>query len=87
MSAFVARWCVGSRVEATGGVFQVREHEPAPRSRQGCTGRREADKDIAAWPHLTAGGRALICPRYSNNIREGVLARRGIRCSGRKGFP
>jgi hypothetical protein len=27
----VARWCVGSRVETTGGVFQVREgREPAP---------------------------------------------------------
>jgi len=30
-SAFVARWCVGNRVETTGGVFQVREDEPAPR--------------------------------------------------------
>jgi hypothetical protein len=30
-SAFVARWCVGGRIEATGGVFQVREDEPAPR--------------------------------------------------------
>ena len=30
-SAFVARWCVGSRFEITGGVFQVREDEPAPR--------------------------------------------------------
>ena len=30
-SAFVARWCVGARVEATGGVFQVREDEPVPR--------------------------------------------------------
>ena len=30
-SAFVARWCVGSRVEAAGGVFHVREDEPAPR--------------------------------------------------------
>src|ERR1700758_1754532 len=27
-SAFVARWCVGSRVETTGGVFQVREDAP-----------------------------------------------------------
>jgi hypothetical protein len=24
-SAFVARWCAGSKIEATGGVFQVRE--------------------------------------------------------------
>jgi hypothetical protein len=30
-SAFVARWCVGSRVEMPGGVYQVREDEPAPR--------------------------------------------------------
>jgi hypothetical protein len=30
-SAFVARRCVARRVEATGGVFQVREGEPATR--------------------------------------------------------
>jgi hypothetical protein len=30
-SAFVARWCLGSKVETTGGVFQVREDEPASR--------------------------------------------------------
>ena len=30
-SAFVARWCVGSKVETAHGVFQVREDEPAPR--------------------------------------------------------
>jgi hypothetical protein len=30
-SAFVSRWCVGSKVETAGGVFQVREDEPAPR--------------------------------------------------------
>jgi hypothetical protein len=30
-SAFVARWCLVARVETTGGVFQVREDEPAPR--------------------------------------------------------
>jgi hypothetical protein len=29
--AFVARWCVGSKAETAGGVFQVREDEPAPR--------------------------------------------------------
>ena len=29
--AFVARWCVGSKVETAGGVFQVRDDEPAPR--------------------------------------------------------
>jgi hypothetical protein len=26
-SAFVARWCVGAKVETAGGVFQVREDE------------------------------------------------------------
>ena len=30
-SEFVARWCVGYRVETCGGVFQVREDEPTPR--------------------------------------------------------
>lgn len=30
-SAFVARWCAATKVETTGGVFQVREDEPAPR--------------------------------------------------------
>jgi len=30
-SAFVARGCVGSKVETAGGVFQVREDDPAPR--------------------------------------------------------
>ena len=28
-SAFVACWCVGSKVETAGGVFHVREDEPA----------------------------------------------------------
>ena len=30
-SAFVSRWCVGTKSETTGGVFQVREDEPEPR--------------------------------------------------------
>ena len=30
-SAFAARWCVGSKVDITGGVFQLREDEPVPR--------------------------------------------------------
>jgi hypothetical protein len=29
--AFAARWCVGSKVETAGGVFQVREDDPAQR--------------------------------------------------------
>jgi hypothetical protein len=30
-SAFVARWCVSSKVETAGGVFCVREDDPVPR--------------------------------------------------------
>ena len=29
-TAFVAQWCQGSKAETAGGVFQVREDEPAP---------------------------------------------------------
>jgi hypothetical protein len=30
-SAFVARWCAGSRAETDGGVFKVRDDEPKAR--------------------------------------------------------
>jgi len=30
-SAFVARWCAGSMVVTDGGVFRIRDDEPAPR--------------------------------------------------------
>ena len=40
-SAFVARWCAGHKVEAAGGVFQVRENEPRLRSELRCTGHHE----------------------------------------------
>ena len=30
-SAFVARWCAASRIETDGGVFRLRDDEPAPR--------------------------------------------------------
>jgi hypothetical protein len=30
-SAFVSRWCAGSKVETAGGVFHVRDDAPAPR--------------------------------------------------------
>jgi hypothetical protein len=29
--AFVARWCIWAKVETAGGVFQVRDDDPAPR--------------------------------------------------------
>ena len=34
-SAFVARWCVGAKVETACGVFQVREDDPEPRVEAG----------------------------------------------------
>jgi len=34
-SAFVARWCIGAKVETAGGVFQVREDDPEQRVRAG----------------------------------------------------
>jgi hypothetical protein len=37
--AFIARWCAKSTVETEGGVFRIRDDEPAPR--------------IAAAPHQT----------------------------------
>jgi hypothetical protein len=37
-SAFVARWCVGTKIETAGGVFQVREDEPARRVGTGLHG-------------------------------------------------
>ena len=33
--AFVARWCVGSKPDTAGGIFHVREDEPAPRGGSG----------------------------------------------------
>jgi hypothetical protein len=30
-SAFVARWCAASRIETEGGVFRIRDDEPAER--------------------------------------------------------
>src|SRR5215472_3901899 len=34
-SAFVARWCIGFKVETAEGAFRVREDEPVPRVRAG----------------------------------------------------
>jgi len=43
LNAFVARWCVGSKVETAAGVFLVREDEPASRTGAGCTARLDRD--------------------------------------------
>ena len=34
-SAFVARWCIGYKVENAEGAFRVREDEPTPRGGAG----------------------------------------------------
>jgi len=39
--AFVAWWCIGSKAEAAGGVFQVREMSRRRELGRGCTGRRD----------------------------------------------
>jgi hypothetical protein len=44
-SAFVARWCVGAKVETAGGVFQVREDQPAPWIGAGLPRSRKAAPD------------------------------------------
>ena len=54
-SAFVARWCAGSRVEAKGGVFRLRDDEPARR--------------IAAGLHRTPYARARS-PRFRGLFRS-----------------
>ena len=38
-AAFVCRWCAGSKVAISDGAFQVREDQPTPRVRPGCTRR------------------------------------------------
>ena len=52
-SAFVAGWCVGSKAETAGGVFQVREDEPAPRVGAGLHRTPEAKPSV--------GGGASTC--------------------------
>jgi hypothetical protein len=63
-SAFVARWCVGSKVAPTGGVFQFREDEPEARSAPDRI-RHPEDGEIASasgtrdhrWPVITRAGK------------------------------
>ena len=55
-SAFVARWCVGSRVETTNGMFQVREDEPAPR--------------VGARPHSIPSGQRRCRPTHAHYVKE-----------------
>ena len=61
-SAFIARWCVGSRVETTGGVFQMREDEPAPRVG---TGLHRTPKPTSTW--------ARMITRWLTSKRERTL--------------
>src|SRR5215472_12193097 len=67
-SALMAQWCVGSKAEAAGGVFQVREDEPAPR-RNGQTGAGLIPKgvsNLATIPCVIGLGVSVSCfPRQS----------------------
>src|SRR6266403_4825971 len=51
-SAFVARWCAGSKIETAGGVFQAREAEAGA-----------ADRGRAASDAMTSGNVRLITER------------------------
>jgi hypothetical protein len=46
-SAFVARWCVGAKVETAGGMFRVREDELEPGFGVGLHRTREVER---MWP-------------------------------------
>ena len=59
-SAFVARWCVGSKTEAAGGVFRVREDEPAPRV---CTGRRDRPEATSGTEQARSCRASAAAPR------------------------
>ena len=61
-NAFVVRWCVGARVEATEGVFQVREDEPVLRVGATSATEREASfavralsRQVTMWSWLEGG--------------------------------
>src|SRR5215468_896832 len=71
-SAFVARWCVGAKVETAGGVFRVRDDAPEAR--------------IGAGPHKTprgwrdrVGGRDERSPLDRYDL--GMDARRRPKCA------
>jgi hypothetical protein len=71
-SAFVARWCVGAKVETAGGVFQVREDEPEPRVERAFGADVDYGQEVKAYeaepvgrgryspPHVTAAQRIII---------------------------
>jgi hypothetical protein len=67
-NAFVARWCVGAKVETAGGVFQVREDEPAPRL--GATMHRTPE---ARWPAPASVG-LLVDPANSWAIWDPIVS-------------
>ena len=57
-SAFVARWCVGSKVETAGGVFHVRDDEPAPRIGSGL--HRTPRGVVVSSRHATFGAEPVL---------------------------
>jgi hypothetical protein len=74
-SAFVARWCAGYGVETAGGVFRVREDEPAPRARSGA-----AQHAVRATTSSLGAAKLLACRDESSPL---VRYRPGMQARGR----
>lgn len=69
-TAFVARWCIGYRIEPGDGTFLVREDEPAPHgSPLGCIGRHD--------PTIVAKTVEISCTQ--NRIRDPMSRYRKFR--------
>jgi hypothetical protein len=72
-SAFVARWCVGSKVETTGGLFQVREDDPASRIGWGCVGYRDCKLNAIRYSHREGEPNHLASVDSIWNDPEGTI--------------
>jgi len=73
-SAFVARWCASSKIETTGGVFQVREDEPAPRVGGGTT----SDTASAARMSRASANSEAASGKLNRVERGQMVAARGL---------
>jgi len=61
-SAFVARWCQGSKAETAGGVFQVREDQPSSADRGGpASDAMSVGRDHLPSDNASAPGSARLC--------------------------
>jgi hypothetical protein len=76
-SAFVARWCAGSKSEAASDMFQVREDEPAPPVGACCTGHRDRP-DATSGTERARSGRAS--ERCGSEMTDARLDRQSPAC-------